>query len=208
MNARATRRLFEILEATFQAEKEHLGRLDAAIGDGDHGAGMARGFARACKAVAASTADEVGSLFQTAGRALMSGVGGASGALFATLFLEIGKASSGARELEPHHLAVGAASALQAIRRLGKAEVGDKTMLDALAPAVEALEAGGALELEALVARAAEAARQGAEATTAMPARRGRAQYVTDGGKGHADPGAVSMALVFEALHEVLKEAA
>jgi dihydroxyacetone kinase-like protein len=208
MNAQEAKYLFEVFAKTFETERDYLGRLDAAIGDGDHGAGMARGFAKARDAVASTDPSDVGLVFQTAGRAIMAGIGGASGALFATFFLEIGKASAGSSKLEPMHLITGAANALQAISRLGKTQVGDKTMLDALAPAVEALATNRNVRLDELAARAAEAARQGAEATKDMPARRGRAQYVTNGGLGHPDPGAVSVAYIFEAMREVLKEQA
>jgi len=206
MNARAVKHLLAALADTFEAERDHLGKLDAAVGDGDHGVGMARGFARARDAAMALDTDDVGQLLQTAGRALMAGVGGASGALFATLFLDIGKAGAGSDALTVPHLAAGTNSALATIGRLGKAQLGDKTMLDALAPVVTALETSAEADLAQALNRAAEAAHAGAEATAAMPARRGRAQYVPNAGVGHPDPGAVSTTLIFTTWRDVITE--
>jgi len=214
MTADDLRALFTALAATFAAQQAELGRLDAAVGDGDHGVGMARGFAAARDAVAASdkssdalsggfldtSSEDVGVLLQVAGRAFMSAAGGASGPLFATIFLELAKVAVGDERLEPHHLAEGVSAAVVIIARLGRAAPGDKTMLDALEPAAAALrqpvEAGGTLT--AVLERAADAARGGAEATTAMTARKGRARFVEGAGAGHPDPGAVSVALIFE----------
>jgi len=180
----------------FAVERERLGRLDAATGDGDHGAGMQRGFARARSAVDAVTGDDVGALLSAAGKGLMSGVGGASGALFATVLLEIGKAAAGAETLTVAHLATGTGAALERIGRLGHSAPGDKTMLDALAPAAESLAAHGDDDLPAALAAAADASERGAEATRDLPARHGRARHVQGAGVGHVDPGAVSLALL------------
>jgi dihydroxyacetone kinase len=132
-------------------------------------------------------------------------MGGASGALFASLFLEIGKSSVGANTLESRHLAEGSRAALATIRRLGKTRTGDKTMLDALTPAASTLEANASGNLALALARAAEAARGGAEATKGMAARRGRAQYVPQAGLGHLDPGAVSVLLIFETWRDAAR---
>ena len=204
MTGEDVKNLFRLLADTFGAEKERLGDLDAAVGDGDHGAGMARGLARASEAAAASPDDDAGEVFTAAGRALMAGVGGASGALFATLFLELGKASDGA-ELQTSHLAVGTRQAVARISRLGKAAPGNKTMLDALEPAAERLEQRSDEPLRSALDAAFEAAQEGAEATRNMEAKHGRARYVPDAGRGHLDPGAVSVALIFETMRRAAK---
>jgi dihydroxyacetone kinase-like protein len=196
------------LAETFDRERHHLGQLDAALGDGDHGAGMARGFSKAARAMEAVESDDVGSVFQAGGQSFMAGAGGASGPLFATVFLELGKASRGITQLEITQLEAGVRAAAVTIGRLGKAEAGDKTMLDALLPAAEALgcaERSGEPLATALQA-AAEAARGGVEATAAMAAKKGRARYVEAAGVGHPDPGATSMALFFETLYSVYRE--
>jgi phosphoenolpyruvate---glycerone phosphotransferase subunit DhaL len=203
VTAADVRDLVTRLSAAFELERDALATLDAATGDGDHGAGMARGFGRARDAVAElDGADgDVGAVLVAAGKGLMAGVGGASGALFASLFLDLGKVAAGAHALHAEHLAEGAPQAVATIRRRGRSEPGDKTMLDALIPAAEALRAHADAPLDEALGAAAHAARAGAEATRAMPARHGRARYATDAGVGHLDPGAVSMALVFETWH-------
>ena len=205
MTGEDVKNLFRLLADTFGAERERLGDLDAAVGDGDHGAGMARGFARASEAAAASPDDDAGEVFTAAGRALMTGVGGASGALFATLFLELGKAAAGRAELQTSHLAVGTRQAVARISRLGKAAPGNKTMLDALEPAAERLEQRSDEPLRSALDAAFEAAQEGAEATRNMEAKHGRARYVPDAGRGHLDPGAVSVALIFETMRRAAK---
>lgn len=192
------------LATVFERERERLGLLDADVGDGDHGASMARGFARAYEAVAADTRP-AGPVLTAAGRAFMKGVGGASGPLFATLFLELGKSAGERGSLNLAAIGEGARRAVDRIQRLGRSRVGEKTMLDALAPAVDALEAaiGKEAALAAAAAAAAQAAAEGAEATRSMTARQGRARFIEGQGLGRVDPGATSMALVFGALSHV-----
>ena len=202
MTGEEAKGLFRLLASTFEREKERLGELDAAVGDGDHGAGTARGFAKAAEAATASP-DDAGKVFTVAGRAIMTGVGGASGTLFATLFLEIGRAADGAETGLPQ-LATGTRNAVARISRLGKAKAGDKTMIDALEPAAEALEQHSNDPPSVALAAAAKAAQEGAEATRDMVAKHGRARYVPDAGRGHLDPGAVSTALIFETMHRAL----
>ncbi len=196
------------LAEIFDRERHHLGQLDASLGDGDHGAGMARGFSRAAQAMEAVESGDVGSVFQAGGQSFMAGAGGASGPLFATVLLELGKASRGVEQLGFAELEAGVRAAAATIGRLGKTEAGDKTMLDALLPAAEVLGCAkrSGERLAVALQAAAEAARSGAEATTSMPAKKGRARYVEAAGVGHPDPGATSMALFFEALYDVYKE--
>lgn len=197
MTGSQVRALLSDLAATFERERAELGSLDAAIGDGDHGVGMARGFTQAATAAAAVPGEDAAPVFQAAGLALMSHIGGASGPLFATIFLELGKAFAEASTPPAESFASGLERAARQIQRLGRAAPGDKTLLDALLPAAEA--ARNATEsLDRAQAAAAEAARAGAEASAGMEARRGRARFIEGSGVGHPDPGAVSVALILE----------
>lgn len=218
MTAAEVRSLFARLAEAFAGARDRLGQLDAAVGDGDHGVGMARGFAAAAAAIAAEDAAEPGALFTRAGAALMSAVGGASGPLFATIFLEIGKALAadaagvndpGDGDNDGDHrddvalrISSGLASAAERIQRLGRSGPGDKTLLEALLPAAEAFHGQVAVGLDAALAAAATAAELGANASADLPAKRGRARYVEGAGLGHPDPGAVSIALLFTTWNE------
>ena len=171
---------FTALHARYTAQSSHLNALDAAIGDGDHGATMLRGLTSAANADSGRKA-----------KAFMRASGGASGTLFGLILLEIeAHLETGAP------LAEGLAKATARICDLGEVGVGDKSMIDALVPAVEALTKGG-------LASAIAAAQAGCDATRSLSARRGRAQYVENGGRGHLDPGAVSVVLFLETLAEV-----
>lgn len=194
------------LAIVFERERENLGRLDALVGDGDHGASMARGFAKANEAVAGSE-NAAATVLTVAGRAFMKGVGGASGPLFATVLLELGKSARESGSFDLGAIQQGVQNALARIQSLGRAKVGDKTMVDVLAPV--ALELGNSVqqgaELTEALAAAATVADAAAEATAALPARQGRARYIEGKGEGQADPGATSMALVFKALARVVQ---
>ena len=204
MNATEIKQLFAALAQTFEAEKERLGDLDAVLGDGDHGSSMARGFQKAHEAVKDADTNDVGQLFQTAGRALMSAIGGASGPLFAVVLLELGKTSAERTELTADIFIEGVENAAAAVRRLGKAEVGDKTMLDVLVPVSDALAASQGLT-ESLK-RAARTATDAAASTAQLTAKKGRARYVQGGGLEHPDPGATSVALMFETFYRTHRE--
>lgn len=206
MNEATISALFTALAEKFERCKEQLGELDAAVGDGDHGVSMVRGFEKAKDALNANDPDpqNVGERFGTAGRAFMSGVGGASGPLFAMIFLELGKASAGERELTAGAFKSGLEQATAAVKRLGKAELGDKTMLDVLIPVNESIQ--DAAELGTALTLAAEIAASSAEQTTQLAARRGRAQHVAGAGAGHPDPGATSLALIFRTFQQVYQE--
>jgi phosphoenolpyruvate---glycerone phosphotransferase subunit DhaL len=208
MNIETTKMLFANLVKTFDREKETLGELDAVLGDGDHGVGMARGFAKASETVAASQANDIGVIFQTAGRAFMSATGGASGSLFAMIFLEIGKASMDEQTLGTSSLTSGITNAVATIKRLGKSDAGDKTFLDALIPVQRVLEQSQNDPLISALEKAVDAAKKGVLQTTHMSAKRGRAQYVPNAGVGHPDPGATSVVLIFETWLETVKGSA
>jgi dihydroxyacetone kinase-like protein len=185
-------------------EADHLTELDSAIGDADHGANLRRGFTSASAVVAAERPASPGALLKAFGTHLTRTVGGASGPLYGTVLRRAGRALGDEETVSPQALAEALAAAVAGVRRLGDSGPGDKTMVDALAPAAEAYSAaleGGARPQEALAA-AARAAREGAEATIPMRARRGRASYLGERSIGHQDPGATSSALLIGALYE------
>jgi phosphoenolpyruvate---glycerone phosphotransferase subunit DhaL len=181
------------------AAKTELTKLDQAIGDGDHGANMSRGLTAVVSKLSGDTA---GDLLKGVGRTLISTVGGASGPLYGTAFREAGKALGDAEPVSDADFAAALRAGLDGIIRLGKAEPGDKTMVDAWTPALAALDAalGSGSALPEALAAAAKAAAEGAEATVPMQARKGRASYLGPRSVGHRDPGATSTTMLFEAL--------
>ncbi len=187
-----------------QREKEYLTALDSAIGDADHGINMDRGFQAALGKLDGLGEADIGTLLRTVGMTLVSTVGGAAGPLYGTFFLQLGGATAGRHEIGLADLLAALEAGLAGIVRLGKAEPGDKTMLDALLPARDALhgavEAG--LPVADAVARAAEAAEEGMRATVPLVARKGRASYLGERSAGHQDPGATSSYFLFRAAVE------
>jgi dihydroxyacetone kinase-like protein len=181
------------------AAKTELTTLDQAIGDGDHGANMSRGLTAAVEKLAGDTPGDV---LKGVGRTLISTVGGASGPLYGTAFREAGKALGDAEPASDTDLAAALRAGMDGIVRLGKAEAGDKTMIDSWLPALAALDAalGSGAGLAEAAAAAAKAAGEGAEATIPMQARKGRASYLGARSVGHRDPGATSTTLLFESL--------
>ncbi len=184
--------------------RDHLTELDAAIGDADHGSNMDRGMKAAVAALDESPPATAGALFSQVGMTLVSTVGGASGPLFGTLFLRIGSTLGDAETTAPAELAAALRAGLGGVVDRGKAGPGDKTMYDALAPAVDALDvalAEGA-HLAGGLKHARDAAAAGRDATTPMLARKGRASYLGERSVGHQDPGATTVALLLEAATE------
>jgi len=184
------------------ANREHLTELDAAIGDADHGSNMDRGMKAAVAALDESRPPTAGALLTKVGMTLVSTVGGASGPLFGTFFMRMGGSLGATAEtVSAGDVAAALRAGLGGIVDRGKAAPGDKTMYDALAPAVEALEA--ALTDQATLATGLKAARDaaaaGRDATTPMLARKGRASYLGERSVGHQDPGAASVALLLDA---------
>src|SRR5574340_682983 len=180
------------LQRVYSENRQMLTDLDAAIGDGDHGINMERGFS----AVEMKAAGDVGALLQAVARTLISKVGGASGPLYGTFFLRAATACEGRAELEPPDVLAAFRAGVEGVQQRGKAAPGDKTMLDALVPAVAAMESG--LGLRA----AADAAEAGARATIPMQARKGRASHLGPRSVGHQDPGATSAAMLVRAAAE------
>ncbi len=184
----------------FAQHKDELTELDAKIGDADHGVNMARGFKAIPPKLDRLDDRSIGTLFRTSAMTLISQVGGASGPLYGTFFLQAAKSASEKNALALAELFQCFDAGLTGIVNLGKAAVGDKTMVDALTPALAALHPDNADSFEAALTRAAAAAREGAEATNPQIARKGRASYLGERSIGHKDPGAASSALLVEAL--------
>ncbi|MCX4869032.1 dihydroxyacetone kinase subunit DhaL [Streptomyces sp. NBC_00257] len=178
--------------AEVSREADHLTDLDSAIGDADHGSNMQRGFAAVTTVLDNEVPQTPGAVLMLAGRQLISTVGGASGPLYGTLLRRTGKALGDAPAVTPEQLAQALGVGVAAVAQLGGAQAGDKTMLDALLPAAEALSTS--------FAAAREAAEAGALATVPMQARKGRASYLGERSIGHQDPGATSSALLIAAL--------
>lgn len=191
--------------AVITENANELTDLDRQIGDADHGSNMARGMT-AVAALDPASFSSAADLLKKAGMTLVSTVGGASGPLYGTFFLRLSTVLTADGELSASACADALAAGLDGILARGKAETGDKTLVDALSPAVDAARAAadeGATPAEAL-ARAAEAAARGRDATIEMIARRGRASYLGERSKGHQDPGATSMALLVDSAARCL----
>ena len=191
--------------AEVEANKEQLTQLDAAIGDADHGINMHRGMSAVLGKVDAQAQEQdVGALLKTVGMTLVSTVGGAGGPLYGTLFLQMGTAASGKGELGPDDWVEALDAGIAGVQARGKADPGDKTMIDALVPARDALKSalgGGATFADAL-RQSAAAAEQGVRDTVPLVAKKGRASYLGERSAGHQDPGATSSQLLLEAAAE------
>jgi dihydroxyacetone kinase-like protein len=187
--------------------RDYLIQLDAAIGDADHGANMDRGFRAVITKMPEIADKDIGTIFKTVGMTLLSTVGGAGGPLYGTFFLQAGMKTAGKMELSLDDWISALEAAVNGVVMRGKAELGDKTMVDALTPALNALKQaedekksmGEALRFSA------EAAKQGMEATTPLVARKGRASYLGERSAGHQDPGATSSYLLLQAAADVWK---
>ncbi|POX47404.1 dihydroxyacetone kinase subunit L [Streptomyces sp. Ru71] len=188
------RRWLTVAAASVDREAEHLTALDSAIGDADHGTNMQRGLTAVTAALREEAPDTPGAVLMLAAKQLISKVGGASGPLYGTLLRRTGKALGDAAEVSEEQFAQALRTGVEAVMTLGGAAPGDKTMIDALVPALDALGDG--------FAAARTAAAQGAEATTPLQARKGRASYLGERSIGHQDPGATSSALLIAALAE------
>ncbi len=200
------------LERLHDAIAEHcddLTRLDAAIGDADHGTNLERGFEAVVKKLPELAERDVGTLLKTVGMTLISTVGGASGPLYGTGFMRAGMALVDHHEVTAGQLVQAWAAALAGVEARGRSQPGEKTMVDAMAPAVEALRAAvdGGADLMFAVRAPDEGARAGMLATIPMRATKGRASYLGERSVGHQDPGATSTHLMVRVLREVLESA-
>ncbi len=180
-------------------QKSALTKLDAAIGDGDHGTNMDRGMRKVLEKLDGAEGDDIGATLKAVGMALVSSVGGASGPLYGTLFMQMGAGAAGATELDLDGWTQALEKGVAGVQARGKAELEDKTMVDALIPAVEALKEHAGDSLADALTASADAAQKGMEATIPLVARKGRASYLGERSADHQDPGATSTHLLLRA---------
>ena len=208
LDAAWARRWIELAAADIAEQRDYLVDLDRAIGDGDHGENMDRGFKAAVEALEQAQPGSVAEVLKTVAKTLMSTVGGAAGPLYGTAFLRASKAA-GDGDLDGAGVAAVIAGALDGIQARGKATTGEKTMVDAWTPALEAARAGAesGSDPAAVLEAAATAAEAGAAATEPLRATKGRASYLGERSIGHLDPGAVSTSLILRAAVRAAGEA-
>ena len=199
-------RWLEATAAVLAENKGYLTDLDSAIGDADHGTNMDRGFTKVMEKLPTVADKDIGNILKTVGMTLISSVGGASGPLYGTFYMRGGMAADAKEELDADDLVNVLQGAVDGIVQRGRAQPGDKTMVDALLPALAALKQAVAdgQELPAAVAAAVAAAEQGMKDTIPLQARKGRASYLGERSIGHQDPGATSSHLILNALLGVL----
>ena len=199
-------RWLEASAAVLAENRDMLTKLDAALGDADHGINMDRGFKKVLAMLDTTPSGDIASLLKQTGMTLISSVGGASGPLYGTFFMNASLAVAGRETLETEDLASLFDEGLKGVMERGRARAGDKTMVDALLPAVHMLKEASAKGLDAreAVDGASRQALRGAEETVPMTARKGRASYLGERSRGHQDPGATSSYLIIEALNQVL----
>ena len=208
LDAAWARRWIELAAVDIAEQRDYLVDLDRAIGDGDHGENMDRGFKAAVEALGQAQPASVAEVLKTVAKTLMSTVGGAAGPLYGTAFLRASKAA-GEGDLDGAGVAAVIAGALDGIQARGKATTGEKTMVDAWTPALEAARAAAesGSDPAAVLEAAATAAEAGAAATEPMRATKGRASYLGERSIGHLDPGAVSTSLILRAAVRAAGEA-
>jgi phosphoenolpyruvate---glycerone phosphotransferase subunit DhaL len=207
INAQALADLFVAIADTMERERDRLCALDGVIGDADHGIAMELGFSAAAKAVSERSvaSSDPTAVFNIAAKSFLNAVGASSGPLYATAFMRAGASAKGKSILTDDDMAEAFVAMSRGIQDRGKAVPGEKTMVDAWAPAAEAIErqrAAGA-PFAACIAAAAEAARAGAEATKAMVASKGRSSRLGERSIGHIDPGAASAVCIIETMASV-----
>lgn len=190
-------------------KNDELSLLDAAIGDGDHGVTMLRAFEKVNQVMGAHQQPKIDVLLSDIGWALLDIDGGATGPLYGSLFLGMSEGTAGLESLEPNQFALMFEGGLASIGKQTKARLGDKTLMDALIPAVESLRKSADLgqDIPEMLAKAAAAAMQGAETTKNFPAHFGRAKYQGDRTIGHPDPGAISLSYVLQGMQDGLAKA-
>jgi dihydroxyacetone kinase-like protein len=191
--------------AAIAKHRTELVALDTAIGDGDHGTNMDRGMKKALEKLDSQEGADIGALLKTVAMTLISSVGGAAGPLYGTLFLQMGTSAAGKEELDLAGWTAALEAGVKGVQSRGKAEPGDKTMIDALLPALAALQSADG-DMGAALASAADAAEEGMKATIPLEARKGRASYLGPRSVGHQDPGATSSYLLMRSAAEALSE--
>lgn len=194
----------ENVAAVMRQNRDYLTGLDAAVGDADHGANMDRGFQTVLQKLPSWDGSDIGGILKLAGMALMSSVGGASGPLYGTFFMRAGTAAAGKEELDDDDLLKLLKAGVEGILQRGRPVLGDKTMYDALFPALDALRAAlsSGADTQTALDRAVAAAEEGMLATIPLQARKGRASYLGERSIGHQDPGATSSYLILKALRD------
>ena len=206
MTVEEARQMFIYVANKMVDSKDALTQADKAIGDGDHGIGMARGFEAVGQKLDTQSFTSMGELFKSIGTTLMMSIGGAAGAVFGTLFRGAGKNTGDRSDLDLQTLALALQDGLQAVKDLGKAKPGDKTMVDALEPAAVKSAELVAAPLDEALKEICEAARQGMEKTKEMVATLGKAKPLGERSLGHADPGSLSIYLIFKYMLEFVSE--
>lgn len=199
--------LIEILKKIandIQANREFLTELDSAIGDADHGINMSKGFKAVVEKISSMADKDCGTILKNVGMTLVSTVGGASGPLYGTAFMRAGQAIGNKNELTSDDLAIIMDAALQGIKVRGKAEKGEKTIIDALEPAVDVIKSS-TVSLETFQ-NALKAAKDGVEYTKSIIAKKGRASYLGERSIGHQDPGATSCYIMLSAVYEAISD--
>ena len=201
-------RWLEMTATVLEANKSYLTDLDSSIGDADHGTNMDRGFRKVAEKLPTVADKDIGNILKMVGMTLISSVGGASGPLYGTFFQRGGMAADAREELSADELVTVLQGAVDGVQARGRAQPGDKTMMDALLPAMAALRAGVTAGKDSLGAMedAVAAAEQGMKDTIPLQARKGRASYLGERSIGHQDPGATSSYLILNALLTALKE--
>ncbi|MDJ0703213.1 MAG: dihydroxyacetone kinase subunit DhaL [Leptolyngbyaceae cyanobacterium MO_188.B28] len=197
----------ETLAAVLAENKDYLTELDAAIGDADHGVNMNRGFQKVLAQLPTVADKDIGHILKAVSMTLISSIGGASGPLYGTLFLRASTAMAGKEALTDEDLAALLKAGLEGVVQRGKANLGDKTMVDALSPAVDALEAAiaTATPLPEALPKAVTAAEAGMKGTIPLVAKKGRASYLGERSIGHQDPGATSAYLLLKTMLDTLE---
>ncbi len=197
-------RWLQKMATLMEENKDFLTQLDADIGDGDHGINMARGFKKVSSGLNASQDKDIGGIIQETGMTLVSSVGGASGPLYGTFFIRAAAVAAGKKHLNLEELMSFFKAGVSGVMDRGRAKRGDKTMVDALAPAVDALQMAVQKnqEIKEALAEAVIAAEEGMKGTIPMIAQKGRASYLGERSVGHQDPGATSSYLLIKALHD------
>ncbi len=205
LDAATLRRFLELFADRLRERREELTELDSAIGDADHGINMDRGFTAVRGKLAELDADsDLGTVAKTVGMTLISTVGGASGPLYGTLFLRLATSLGERAEADAETLGAALRAGLDGVVQRGKAALDDKTMVDALAPAVDAFESASGGGLADALAAAAAAAAEGRDRVTPLVARKGRASYLGERSAGHQDPGATSTTILLESLRDAV----
>jgi phosphoenolpyruvate---glycerone phosphotransferase subunit DhaL len=205
IDAAAIERWIRAFAAAVAENEQELTRLDSPIGDADHGANMNRGLKAVVAKLDGGSPGGPGAVLKQTGMTLVSTVGGASGPLYGTFFLRMATAIGDAETVDQKLFAAALRAGVDGVVARGKAEAGDKTMYDALAPAVDALDAAfGGEDTAGALQAAADAAAEGRDSTTPMQARKGRASYLGERSVGHQDPGATSAALLLQTAADTL----